>query len=397
MTTENGQIEPKPEELSIEVHNDHNEDGAASSHQIATPPEDRPAPEPEPKPEPEQYVDPRQAIAKRFQASREQRDTPVPSTGDHTDATQLYGQFGKPSEPEPEPEPEPKPQPAPAPASRTFKLKVRHEEKEYSEEEMIALAQKSAAADSYLDDAKRIFETTRTHVSRPHQDGPAPTPATEPDPDDGPSHQTDAIADMVKELQYGDPDQAAEKAKTTITAIVRDAVKQETVDDRIRADTANDLDTYKKFVKDNADLASDKMASAVIRENLLEGYREDLRKIGVPEDKIPASADALAAHHRHYKLQGQPVRTVKTLLDTARADYLSWKGTGPADPKPEPTPQTRVNVSVDRDERRRAIPNNPTRATVPPQMVQQQKPTGQTNRQNAVVRMRMARGQPVAN
>jgi hypothetical protein len=395
MTTED---KKKEEVVQIEVHNAAGEDNASQRHEIATPPAgDDGAPEPKPAPPPV-FEDPRAAIAARFKKQRETQDTPVEAHGDHTDPTQLYGKMGAVPEPEPPAEEVVQEEPK-APEPRKIKIKVRHEERELTEEEVIALAQKAAAGDSYLEDAKKVFETAKVHVSRPHQDAAAPAKADDQTDGDDPPHQADDVAELVKDIQYGDPDQAAEKLRTTMRSVAEDAVKKVTIDDRVREDTARDISAFQDFVKANPDLAGDENASAVIKTNLMKGYREDLRKIGVPEETISKiTEEQLPVHHRHYKLQGQPVRQVSALLETAKKTYMDWKGGPPREePKPSPQPKTQVSVTVDRDERRRAIPHQPSRAAVPPQMMQPQKQDGQSSRSQAVVNMRKARGQIVAS
>ena len=346
----------------------------------------------------------RSAIAERFKKLRSDKEPPVETTGDFVHPSQTYGQIA--AEPEPQPQNEPQ---------RRMKLKVRGEEREVDREEAIRmakvvtsddvsmlnddqltrLAQIGAAGQSYLEDTKQVLETTRqrVQVSRQHPDAqPAPTATDQDDPGDQ-QHPADPVEKIIEELQYGDPKEVGPKLRTTIAEIAADAIKQATVTDRVQQDIANDLRAHDEFVKKHADLASDPIAASVIRDQLLNGYRDDLRKIGVPDEAIPSDPTLLAKHHRHYKLEGQPVRQVSQLLNEAAENLQKWRGGTPrSEPAPQPQSETRVNVN--RDDRRMAIPHQPTRANVQPAMNAPTQP-GPKSRHDAVRAAQMARGQAV--
>lgn len=414
MTTET----TKPEDKSspIEVENPHIDDGGTpADRDISAAPDSASTEQPE---RPETKIVPigdggRAAIADRFKAKREDKEKPVEASGDYTDPAQTYGTVAQQvDEPAPADKTDPQPQ-------EKFKLKVRGEEREVdraeamrlakvvtgnddteglSDDHLARLAQIGAAGQSYLEDTRQVLETTRTQVqvSRQHPDETQPAPtATDPNDQDDGNTPADPVKDIVHEIQYGDPDQAAEKLRTTIADAAVNAVKQANSDSRVQDDIRNDLRAHDEFVKKHTDLASDPIATAVIREGLMAGYRDDLRKIGVPEDKIPTDPSMLANHHRHYKLAGQPVRSVATLLEDSAEKLTKWRGgqSRTEDPNPKPQPQERaVRVDVNRDDRRRAIPQQPTRANVQPQLNNTQ-PSGQKSRSDAVQAAKRARGQ----
>lgn len=405
---------PKKPEEAIDVINAPVDDAQGQQLDLRAPPSgDAPQPREEIKPEIVQE-DGRAAIAARFKKLRSDKEPGVDTTGDFIHPSQTYGQVAV----EPEPEAPKEPQGDAPPAKIT--LKVRGEQREVdrdealrlarvvvgndedvsslSNEQITRLAQIGAAGQSYLDDTKQVLETTRTRVqvSRQHPDAPesAPTANQQDEPDDR-QHPDDPIEALVNDLQFGDPKEAGPKLRTTIAEIAADAVKQATVTDRVQQDVANDMRAHDEFVKKYADLASDPIATSVIRDQLMNGYREDLRKIGVPEENIPSDPTALANHHRHYKLQGQPVRQVAQLLNHAAETYQNWRG---GTPRTEATPQSpsepRVEVNLNRDDRRRAIPQQPTRANVQPQMTAPQQ-QGPRSRHDAVKEAQRARGQAV--
>jgi hypothetical protein len=392
MTTE----AQKPEE-QIEVINQQVDDTTGQDHQVTPPPADATGPAEPPKPEIIE-ADPRAAIAARFKKVRVDKEPGIDATGDFNDPSQTYGQVAKTEEPQVD-EQQPTQQEPPAPAKR--KLKVNGQEKEYTDEEVIALAQKAAAGDDYLEQAKQRFnearqvlETTRVHVSRQNPAEEPATPATETD--DGTTGQqnpADPLKEAIEQIQYGDPDKAKEVLGKTIAEVATAAVKQVSWEDRVQADVNADLRAHDEFVKKNPELASDEIAHAVIKDQLLKGYADDLRKIGVPDDNIPSDPAKLANEHRRQKLQGASVRSVAQLLDNGAARYLERIGKPRQETAPtKPANPDRVQVNLNRDDRRRAIPQQPQRANVQPVPPAAQTSGGDA-RKAAVERAKQARGQ----
>lgn len=400
MTTD-AQGQTPPNESPIEVFNQDTDTTSADHSLNPAPVDDNPRPADPPKPEILEQ-DPRAAIAARFKKLREDKEPPVETTGDFVDPSQVYGQAGKTEEP-PAPPPAPE-QPTAQPSKR--RLKVNGQEREYTDEEVTALAQKAAAADDYLEqakerfsEAKRVLETTRVHVSRQNPaEEPAPTATETDDGTDGQQNPADPLKEAIEQIQYGDPDKAKEVLGKTIAEVATAAVKQVSWDDRVRNDVASDLSAHDEFVKNNDDLAKDPRAAKLIRAELLDGYAEDLRKIGVPDDKIPTDATQLANLHRGHKLRGAQVRSVAKLLEDAGNSVREFAKIGA--PRRETAPQTpanqnpeRVQVNLNRDDRRRAIPQQPQRANVQPAQANPAPASQMDSRKAAVERAKAARGQ----
>lgn len=388
----------KPEELEIAP------DPVADEQQQQefAPPAAEPEPEPDTKPEPTRiHMSPkdqeRAEIAARFKKSR-QDPQDVDYHGDHNDPSQHYGAVAK--EPEPETQPEQQQQ-QPEPQEDEFEeLTVRREKVRLPKKEVLALAQKALAADSYFDDARKIYEDARRAApSRPHPDEPEPAPVARQDdidPDDvrQPHQEGDPFEELVEKIQYGDKKEAAEALRTTLTKASEHATLETQWAQRINDDLARDAETYKEFVAKNTDIANDENAVPVVKKNFLDGYREDLRKIGVPEDRIPKDETTLAQHHRIYKLKGQPVRSVGQLLEAAKTKFVEWKGGPASKPQQQQQPSNgRPAVNVNRSERREAIPHQPSRAAVPQQLQRPQNAPAAPDRSSVVQRMRQSRGQ----
>lgn len=390
----------KPEDNQIEVLNNDNNEGAAADRGLQAPPQgsadnDPPAPPPQDGANPD---DSRAAIAARFKRVREDKEPAVEATGDFLHPSQTYGQVGADQK---QPDPPPAEPEAPVPAAKR-KLKVNGQEIERTQEEIDAAAQKSFAADDYLEqakkklkDAEQVLETTRVHVSRQNPaERPAPT-AAEGDDNDGQQNPADPLKDVIQEIQYGDPDKAKDLLGKTIADAATAAARTVSSQDRVREDIAKDLLAHDEFVKKNPNLAEDEDAHDFIRSGLLRGYREDLRKIGVPDENIPTDTSQLANLHRRHKLEGKSMRSVSTLLDAAHERLTTFRGGAPRaeNPNPQPSAEPRVEVNLNRDDRRRAIPQQPQRANVQPSQNQNQPASQQDSRKSAVQRAQAARGQ----
>lgn len=341
------------------------------------------------------------AIADKVKAGR----GGIEATGDFSDPMQNYGNLARPPEPEPQPAAEPAAAPAAGEQPRKFKVKVRHEERELTEEELIANAQKALAAENYLEDGRKFFEqgkqfletVQRSAASRPHQDAtraqedvdPVPEPSADPHQDG-----TD-FEKLIEEIQIGDTKEAAGKLRAAVTQAARDVARATSIDDRVRADWSNTMTTFEKFKADNTDLAADPNALAVMERMIYDGYRDDLRELGVSDDALPKDPLKLADAHRLARVSGQKVRTTEQLLNTVKDGYQKWRGVTPApSPTQSPAPQT-LRVNVDRTERRQAIPTQPTRSTAPSQTVPNATPQPRT-RSQTVMEMKKARGQVTA-
>lgn len=337
------------------------------------------APEPAPPAEPEPAPaatpsslrgDKMKEIADRLRKKREGDGAPEFS-GDMSDPSQTYGSVaGRQDAPEPPPEPAAPAAEAPpdAPEKRRMRLKVLGEEREYDEDQVIALAQKSAAGDDYLEQARRIRDEAKN---------PQRAPADRPDQDDHRVQDVDLVPEpdpnqdyvkLVEDIQFGDPKEAALKFKEALMKASGEGATKALIESQMRDDWDQTKIAFLKFKEDNPDLVKDKNAEKVIQSLIVESYQEDLRTIGVPEDRIPKDPDYLADLHRYYRVQRRAVRSPAKVLDDAKAEYFKWRG-APADTKASPsTPpsrQTQPRVAVARDERRASIPTQPTRSTAP--------------------------------
>lgn len=364
-------------------------------------------------------------IADRVKASR--TDSPE-YTGDYTDPAQTVGNITREPEPAEPAEPVAPAEPAaPAPqGKRRFRLKVDGNEFERDIDEVARLAemtpeeveqhperatkyaQKELAASSRLTRANDILRgahqrpaddpSRRAPGSQDEPRASATEPAPEPPATDVTQGDDDDIAKLVEDIQFGgDPKETAKRLRSAITKTARQESETATVGNRMQEDFAATMRAFEEFKGQNQDLVDDPNAHAVMKHLIEEGYAEDLRALGLPEDQIPKDPVKRADYHRYYRSQGHKVRPPDKMLNDVKSKYLDWRGGSKTPPAPtSPAPREgQPTVKVNRDARRQAIPTQPTRATAPP--TEPAAVTPQPRRRSAVIQtMRRSRGQVTA-
>lgn len=356
--------------------------------------------------------DARMKIAARFRRPEAEER---PFNGDMADNENLYGQFGAeaseddgdpadPAEGEDLSDIDDQRQPAAQQQPAKRKLVIRGVERELTDDEILAAAQKTLAGDSYLEEARALLDSAkqiraeRTGATRQHPDGEMGAQDDLDSADDGAAQHPEPLpVDLVQKLQFGDPEEAAKELaeyidkrskKQAVSTVENSGVQRAFDQDLTRSQKA-----LKSFQDANPDLANDEIAAMAIERNMYSLYREDLLALGYTEDKLPKTSAELANWHRFARINGYEVRNTSDLLNTSKDKFLAWRGGG----KPAPQSQqrqakqpARIAVSVDRDARRQAIPLQPSRASAPRRDVTAPAPT---DRSSVVANMRKARGQ----
>lgn len=344
----------------------------------------------------------RQAMADRFKRPGVETR---PFDGDLTKPENMYGDVASetlevdPDAPEPGVPAGQQQEPA---APRMITRTVRGKAVTKSEDEWLALAMKVDAADTYLEESRQLLEDAKQiRQSRTGQDAQHPERRTEAQDDeqDVDDRQTARrpgldLKAVVEEIQFGDPEKAAEKLAQAINTVATTQVNEGHIARLVSNDLARSKADLAAFSKANPDLAADQIASMVIENNVYEIYREEIKALGVDEAQIPKDPKSLADWHRLYRVHGHTVSKPADVLEKAKVKLNEWRGTTSETPKPAPKKgEARVQVNVDRTERRMAIPVQPNRAVAPRRdapVVKQE-----DSRKSAVQEMRRARGQPV--
>ena len=346
----------------------------------------------------------RNAIVARFRHSEPEDERPF--NGDMTNPENLYGDLGRPEQDE-EPEDvssivgehaEQVPQPTKSTQAKR-KLTVRGQTVEMTDDEILAAAQKTLAADSYLDEARELLneakgiKKARATSDNQHPGSQEDAQLLEPDDQTGDTqHPEPSFREVIQKIQYGDPEEAAAELERLVDTRATKRVTEDHAKRLFDQDLSRSQNALKKFIADNPDLANDKYAAKAIEQGMYDLYKEDIVKLGMPEDKIPTDSATLANWHRWYRVHGHEVRNTVDLLNSSKQRLETWRGGQRQDNQQtrQRREAPRIQVNVDRDTRRAAIPNQPTRTVTPRR--ETQPPVTQT-RSDVVANMRRARGQ----
>lgn len=368
---------------------------------------ERDEPEPRERPKPV-YMSPadqkRAEFAKRF---KRDDDGDVPYNGNPNDPEMAYGKFGREDGPEPEPEPQPEPQAREAPqGEKKFTIRVRGKELHLTEAELLERASKVEAADQYLDEGRNLLEQARdirrnNNAERTGEESHRPEARTSTQDDErNPASATedgqrpDPLEQAIEEIQFGDPKEAAGKIRKVIADVSDESADQRQMNRLLQKDALTSVNAIKAFKDQHSDLDED--AERWIENKLYDLQRAEIVSLGVVDaDKIPKDTKALARWHQFYRVNGANVSDQAKLLTEAKGRLDKWRGVAP---KPAATQQRReaprVEVNVDRNARRAAIPNQPSRPSAPVPDAAQQRPQA-SSRESVIANMRKARGQLV--
>lgn len=283
--------------------------------------------------------------------------------------------------------------------------------------EVVALAQINGAADSRLEEAKRLLTEAKSLASRPPEHQRSQQEAAEPTEtrtEDPPEHQpglgvdAEKVRDIVHRIQVGDEDEGAE-ALTELLGLVNSGRSQEqqvrpdqvnrlVQEHLLHRDTQQEIDgALKRFGDEYPEIAQDSDLTTVGLDLTAREMRTDLKKIGLSdEDLKPIGHDlrALAQLHRTARLNGHQVRPYGEVL-SAVGNYMADKfGIKRQDPQPgtQTQPQQRrsdADIAAEREARKRTAQQQPRTAGA---RVPAPQPPRPKSKDEVVQEMRAARG-----
>jgi hypothetical protein len=359
----------------------------------------------------------RSDIAARFKEKRAAQGGQVEFHGDMRDPSQTYGPYApqvaapmtddggrtteesRPAQSPAEAQARPASPVPPSSEPRLVPLKVHGVDMFLPEDKVIAEAQKSLAAGNLLESAKEALAIARQPATP--DAGPGADPAV-PDP----------YLELAQTIQLEDAAAAGTKLKQTIeseTAKARqEAAREAARQVRIETELASSQKAMQAFEKAHPELASDEFARDAVTTQVQREINADLQAAvtqGILKE-LPRSQDERNGLHTQLRAFGAPVRAMTDIFDAAGTKYQTWRGGTPAPRPTSPQPPTtqstataapRVELTTARQERRAAIPTQPTNGTVPPRApaLPPEQTTAQ-RRSAAVMAMRKARGQIVA-
>jgi hypothetical protein len=282
-----------------------------------------------------------------------------------------------------------------------IKLKIRGQDVEFTTDQLIALAQKGAAGDSYLAESRSILDQAKAEAQRivnaAHQ-------AQQRAP-----FNDQQFDELYSALVYEDEEGGKAKLRDAVRSLAVQHVQQQQQQvqaQRNQAEFEKGQRELAAFQAENPALAQDEFAMTMMGERMFSLFAADLQAAGVDLSQLK-SKEAIANTHLSMRAAGLPVRSVKDVMNTARNEYVAWRNGGPAPPNPEPPAPpaalrqgpARIAVNINRDARRAMIPAQPPRAATPMRRVPEETPVDRTTQetrsaaaQKMIAQRRRARG-----
>jgi len=369
-------VEADPSDRVPALTPDSPETGATT---IVRQPAPDPAPEADEAPaEPTLVVDPRLALAAKFNRRRgEQHATAqiIDPDGPPVDAQQPGAITGTPQTEAARIQagtPEGAPDPA---ADRLFSLRVNRNDfqvtrsqllaaaeideadaKDIPEYALVKIAQKNLAAQARLDETKALSQTARltarapddTTSEQPFQADARSTPPALPADDD---------AELMQRIQLGDPAEAMQ----AFDALSARREQARTYQSRIQS-LQQDVDfAVQDFGRNNPDIAQNQLAADFLRTIAVREAVDELRGIGLPDHELQTLLNSPELATRAYngaRMQGLQVRSPAELFACAGQKVRAALNLAAPNPTPNPSPAP-LNSRI---EMKRALPTQPARS-----------------------------------
>lgn len=247
---------------------------------------------------------------------------------------------------------------------------------------LVNLAQKQLAATARFMQARHAREQAKTGVEPALQAPQTPQPEPQrPQPQDN-----SAIVDMVREVQYGDPEVAAEKVAAIIGSQIRNNVAQEVRNTNL-ADMQQELalesaHAIEAFQQHRQDIVTHPILASAHAGIMARQIADDLQQL-VPDMMTPERYQAIATNPktagecvRMAILEGRNIRRPAQYMEAAAAELDQLLGRQTPSPQPQPQPQPRGDAPApqNRVEMKRRAPQTPARSGFRQQQQPQQVP-----------------------
>lgn len=276
--------------------------------------------------------------------------------------------------------------------------KVRGQEVFMTDDEILEAARKIKAGDSYLEETRKLLEEAKriragaAQARSPTGEQTGTDELDEPLLDDDASSTGPSYKDVVEKIQFGDPEEAAQQLETLVKNQANKVSQEGQLQRSFNQDFQRSQKALASFRKANPELEGDEFAAMAIEHNMYKLYAEDMKSLGLSDDQIPKDRNTLANWHRFYRINGYEVRPTSELLTASKDNFLKWRGGQAGDggqQRPRKAPAN-IQVSVNRDQRRQAIPLQPSRSSTIRQAPAAAPPG---DRSSVVAQMRRSRGQ----
>ena len=281
------------------------------------------------------------------------------------------------------------------------------EASDYTEAQLIKLAQKQIAANQILDEAKAAKKTARTST-REDEGNTQPQPEDDDDDQDQtadagtpPQHQSkrDRYKALVEKVQFGDAEEAAEAFATAVQEGVKETVREQQLERRV----SNVQNIIKKasheFEAANADLIQDPDFSDIVyNKGFVQELKKDLARQGFAPENIERAVgnDLRSAMDAYVTIATDgrvKVRPPHQMFAAAAQTVRQKFGRPSPNPTTTNTPaRPATPASHDRLQAKRGLTPQPNRASAPRAIapVNGQSPAKYSN---VVQQMRKQRGQ----
>lgn len=282
--------------------------------------------------------------------------------------------------------------------------------------EIVAIAQKNVAADSRLDEAKRLLAETRTLVTQPAKPAADQPPAKTDEPQPGRADQRQAtkpdparVASVVDAFLTGDAEAGA-KALTELLETTANPEGQ-TSPEQVRALVDAELQRRETeaegkraidgLAKEFPEVAQDRNLFLLTLSRSVEEMSDDMLKIGVPEDEIKALGGDPNRTRQAYQFLRRDPQWAPKLRNFEQIAQASGKFVSEryVVRKTEPAPKTPANGSVvvaDKSARKAALTPQPRSASTRSAEVETPAAPQQRTRSSVVRAIAAERGQPAA-
>jgi hypothetical protein len=273
---------------------------------------------------------------------------------------------------------------------------------DFTDAQLIKLAQKQLAASSFLEEAKGTAKQART-TARATGDTQPDTAVTDPEnPTAKPAapHQGTDLKAVIEAIQFGDPEEAAKKLQEAIDNRAHATVTHTQVERRVEEVESTVNQATRTFEAANADLVQDPdLATILYQRNLPAEFRKDLIGAGLDPSRVDAVLgttvkDAMEAYVAVVADGRVKVRTPDQLL-AAAAENVRTKFGRPAPSSPAPQPGTPAPAAPaatpSRQELKRGLLPQPSRASVPLPTAAARKGDTPEARSSVVAKMRATR------
>lgn len=283
----------------------------------------------------------------------------------------------------------------------------------------IRYAQRELATQERLDRSKKILREQRSRASSEDaDDDPARNPAPNqggkdgskggasdtPNDDRNTSGDVD-FAQLVEDIQIGDPKDIAPKLQKALTTLAQSTARTELTagarDQAVIADKNASAAAMRDFAKEHPEVESKRYMASAIAAGLIDEYRTDLRQAMIADGYTADEADEalavstpqiIASSHQKRRLRGDPnVRPIdKAFIESAYQRVSKDFGVNSGNPQ-----NKRQDFQETRQNRKEDLRTQPKRSSMPPAMRGQQSlpPDPVSARKRAVTDMQKSRGQ----